>query len=761
VQKWDDSIREQLNDLPGFPPAPTQTPPAPGEWVLGDWIGECHVRPEAADFASLPLTDNEIGDVRVSLADQAWFIWDGAVWQSMAGGGGGVASVTASAPLASSGGANPNISLTGIVAAANGGTGIAVPGAVGNVLTSTGAGWASSAPATTSPAAPLNSVQFNNGGAFGGSAALTWNGSTLAVDGAVDRATAGTLTVGGATATAITIGKVGVTTSFPGPVALDGDVTTVGGTQFTTDATFDGNVTFGNAASDNISFVGQVDTAITQEGIAAPAVSPAGTGRIYFDSGSNKFRASQNGGPFVDLIGAGGTVTSVTLDASTTGLTISGGASQTITTSGTFTLGGTLAVANGGTGTSTAFTPGSVVFAGASGVYAQDNANLFWDDANKRLGIGTATPGSLLTVDGGSASGAIAQVQSSVNGNVSLAVSNATSGTAAQASLYLVTDSGAGRYGSFSVNSNGWTTDGLSLPNQYQSSIEVGLTNGILFSTQAANAPIVFAVPTANGAGFSTTAERLRLNGSEVAVNDNFQNIDFRVESVANANMLLVDASQNSVSVGTSGNTHTFNVGAAGAANFCVASGGRIHTYDGSAPTDGQVLIGNGGAGNFAKATLTAGTGIAITNGAGSITIAATGAAASTTVDISSTAQEALLAGDLVRFVDDVGVPKVQKADATNTDTRLNPVGFAVAAASLGAAVTVRVAGVADVPAALFDAAPAVGDVGKRVFVSTTSGQVTLTAPSVSGDIVQRAGVLVDGGANPKVLVQIGDPILL
>jgi len=61
---------------------------------------------------------------------------------------------------------------------------------------------------------------------------------------------------------------------------------------------------------------------------------------------------------------------------------------------------GTLPVANGGTGTTTAFTAGSVVFAGASGVYTQDNAKLFWDNANDRLGIGTATPTSLLDVNG-------------------------------------------------------------------------------------------------------------------------------------------------------------------------------------------------------------------------------------------------------------------------------------------------------------------------------------------------------------------------
>jgi hypothetical protein len=59
---------------------------------------------------------------------------------------------------------------------------------------------------------------------------------------------------------------------------------------------------------------------------------------------------------------------------------------------------GILPVANGGTATSTAFTVGSIVFAGASGVYSQDNANLFWDDTNNRLGLGTASPAVTLAV---------------------------------------------------------------------------------------------------------------------------------------------------------------------------------------------------------------------------------------------------------------------------------------------------------------------------------------------------------------------------
>lgn len=66
----------------------------------------------------------------------------------------------------------------------------------------------------------------------------------------------------------------------------------------------------------------------------------------------------------------------------------------------TLTLTNPLPVASGGTGTATQFTLGSVVFAGASGVYSQDNANFFWDGTNHRLGIGNAAPATPLQVTG-------------------------------------------------------------------------------------------------------------------------------------------------------------------------------------------------------------------------------------------------------------------------------------------------------------------------------------------------------------------------
>ena len=52
-----------------------------------------------------------------------------------------------------------------------------------------------------------------------------------------------------------------------------------------------------------------------------------------------------------------------------------------------------------------------------------------------------------------------------------------------------------------------------------------------------------------------------------------------------------------------------------------VAMSGSMSSYAGSAPTDGQLLIGDTSGGVFDAATLTAGEGIDITNGAGAITL--------------------------------------------------------------------------------------------------------------------------------------------
>jgi hypothetical protein len=106
-----------------------------------------------------------------------------------------------------------------------------------------------------------------------------------------------------------------------------------------------------------------------------------------------------------------------TFSAGTTGFT------PNSATSGAVTLAGTLAVGNGGTGTSTAFTAGSVVFAGASGVYSQDNTNFFWDDTNNRLGLGTTSPGFTLEVVNNS-TGVQSRIASSSSSGTSFSMVN-------------------------------------------------------------------------------------------------------------------------------------------------------------------------------------------------------------------------------------------------------------------------------------------------------------------------------------------------
>jgi hypothetical protein len=87
----------------------------------------------------------------------------------------------------------------------------------------------------------------------------------------------------------------------------------------------------------------------------SPLVVDTTNGVLYFYTGSS-WKSAGGGGS--------GTVTSVDVSGGTTGLTTSGGP---VTSSGTITLAGTLAVANGGTGATTAGTARSNLSAAASG----------------------------------------------------------------------------------------------------------------------------------------------------------------------------------------------------------------------------------------------------------------------------------------------------------------------------------------------------------------------------------------------------------
>ena len=609
----------------------------------------------------------------------------------------GVSAVTATSPVLSSGGSTPVISISTAGASA------------GDVLTYNGAAWAAAAPAVTATAqGGANAVQYANSATpanfDGDNTKLAFNESTSQLS--VGTGTANeTLTVNGRVSIAegtvpsntASFGKLWAssadqtlhfydnsidylvtpntvsTLTYAASVALDfapslpplKSVTLTGDITFTTSNLLASrNISvrvIGDTVSRNLVFpagwtwLGGATPTVLEANktaiLSLAAFSGANTGIIaswsydgsvvvtsvtastpLLSSGGTTPNLSitagtasgelltWNGSAWVAAAPAtGGTVTSVTLAASTTGLTISGAASQTITSSGTFTLGGTLAVGNGGTGTSTAFTAGSVVFAGASGVYTQDNAKLFWDNANDRLGIGIAVPTASLHVAG------------------NVLAKNATN---------------------------------------------------------------------------STTA--------------------FQVQDAAGAVMFDVDTTNARVGIGAVPATHSFEI----YNTFAVAAGGRIHTYDGSAPTDGQVLIGTTAGGNFAKAAITAGTGISVTNGAGSITIAATGAASSSDVQVSlNTTTNAVAAGDAC-YSSANGVVNEAIADGVVVNTA-RALGISVGAT----ADKVSVAGL--ITCNFETSLSPVLAVGQPVYLSTSSaGKLTNAWATVTGTVNAEVGIV-------------------
>ena len=127
-----------------------------------------------------------------------------------------------------------------------------------------------------------------------------------------------------------------------------------------------------------------VNGALTTRGMSVPATSPAGQGRIYFDSTANKFKVSENNGAYVDLVG-------------------SGGGSGDFLADGTVDMTDTLVLAAGALGT------GGVSFVGDSdtGMYRATTNEIAFDtggterlrlDFEGELGIGTSTPITALHV---------------------------------------------------------------------------------------------------------------------------------------------------------------------------------------------------------------------------------------------------------------------------------------------------------------------------------------------------------------------------
>jgi hypothetical protein len=370
-----------------------------------------------------------------------------------------------SAIAAAAAGANSDItSITGLTTAltvAQGGTGSTTAAGARSNLSAAASGSNADITALTNAAG----IQIG-APTLGAQGVGTINATGLFINGVGVGTGSGSVTSVGLSAPAfLSVAGSPVTTSGTLALTLSGTALPVanGGTGQTTYT--DGQLLIGNTTGNTLS----------------KATLTAGSG-ISITNGSGSITITSTAGA--------GTVTSVSGSGGTTGLTLTGGP---ITTTGTLTIGGTLAVANGGTGGATA--------------------------SGARLGIGAAASGTNSDI-------------TSITG-LTTPLSTAQGGTG---------------LASYSVGD------------------------------------IIFASGTTTLSGLA---------------------------DVATGNVLLSGGVGVAPAYGKVGlTTHVNGV-------LPVANGGTGEgTY-----TDGQLLIGNSTGNTLAKATLTAGTGITVTNGAGSITV--------------------------------------------------------------------------------------------------------------------------------------------
>lgn len=135
----------------------------------------------------------------------------------------------------------------------------------------------------------------------------------------------------------------------------------------------------------------------------ATLASIASAAKVSVALGGTNLTATPTNGQLLIGNGSGYTLASLTAGAN---VTITPGAG-TIEIASSGGGGGGMAIGSA----VTSGTTGSILFVGSGTNLTQDNANLFWDDTNNRLGIGSASPSHTLTV--ATADAVIAKVTSS------------------------------------------------------------------------------------------------------------------------------------------------------------------------------------------------------------------------------------------------------------------------------------------------------------------------------------------------------------
>lgn len=331
-----------------------------------------------------------------------------------------------------------------------------------------------------------------------------------------------------------------------------------------------------------------------------------------------------------------GTVTSVDVSGGSTGLTSSGGP---VTTSGTITLAGTVNATHGGTNQTT-WTTGDILYASASNTLSK----LSIGTNNQILKVSSGIPawatdtgtGTVTSIDvsGGTTGLTASGGPVTTSGTITLAgtLNVGNGGTGATTLTGIVKGNGTSAFtaatagtdyvapgGALGTPSSGTLTNCTSLPLSTGVSGTLAATNGGTAQSTWTTGDILYASATNTLSKLSvgTTGQILKVSGG----------VPTWATDTSAGTVTSIDVSGGTTGLTTSGGPVTSSGTITLAGTLAVANGGTGQT----SYTDGQLLIGNSTGNTLAKSTLTAGSGISITNGSGTITIASTAGGGSVT----------------------------------------------------------------------------------------------------------------------------------